>query len=242
MGMQNGIRIRSVLKYNEQMRKAKSTVAVRMEWVLILLAVCCTFYAAVTLFGFAMFYDPNGWIVGHWIYRLLQNIMSVAFFLALYKPSASNRRREIAPHPEDDKPKGAKDDVEADAGEVKKTLLVDSEYDDILKCIVNPKSQKMMQQYTQKDSKSNSALCFCVDVIEFSSIVNSTLKIMNAKKIFERYIKDTAPVRLDFVTPNDASSAARIIKMASETSSVLGTQMPSGFTGSFAGDGVGQSL
>ena len=245
MGMQNGIRIRMVLKYNEQMRKAKSTVAVRMEWVLILLAACCTIYACITVIGSENFYTPNGWIVGHWIYRLLENTMSVAFFLALYKPSSSKKRREIAPVADDEKKGGSQPEVEADASQVKQTLLVDSEYDDILKCIVNPKSQKLMQNYTQKDSKSNTALCFCVDVIEFTSIVNGTLKIMNAKKIYERYLKDTAPVRLEFVTPQDSANVAQVIKNASDNSSVLGNgrQAPAaGFTGSFAASAPGQAM
>ena len=47
----------------------------------------------------------------------------------------------------------------------------------------HPKTQKLLQQYTSIDNQSNTALCFCVDVIEFTSIQNPTLKIMNAKKV-----------------------------------------------------------
>ena len=99
LGIQNGFRIRAVLKYNEQMRKAKSSVASRMGIVLVLIGVICVMYVIVGLVSYNMdlFYEPLKWLVGHWVYRLLECSLTVAFALFLAKPPKSKDRREVLP-------------------------------------------------------------------------------------------------------------------------------------------------
>ena len=70
-----------------------------MRIVLVLLGVICVMYVIIGLvsYNMDMFYEPLKWLVGHWIYRLLEWSLTLAFAMILAKPPKSKDRREVLP-------------------------------------------------------------------------------------------------------------------------------------------------
>ena len=70
-----------------------------MEIVLSLIGVICVMYVLIGIFSYNLdvFYEPSKWLIGHWVYRILEVSMTAAFGLALAKPPKSKDRREVMP-------------------------------------------------------------------------------------------------------------------------------------------------